>query len=65
MTMNESKALENLRLSKLDLDGYLNTELNSKQWYNIMDEINGRVDNYIDELLEEIEYRFENGDFDE
>jgi hypothetical protein len=65
MTMNESKALENLRLSKLDLDGYLNTELNSKQWYNIKDEINGRVDNYIDELLEEIEYRFENGDFDE
>lgn len=63
--MNESKALENLRLSKLDLDGYLNTELNSKQWYNIKDEINGRVDNYIDELLEEIEYRFENGDFDE
>ncbi len=63
--MNEPKALERLALSKLDLDGYLNTELNSKQWYNIMDEINGRVDNYIDELLEEIEYRFENGDFDE
>ncbi len=63
--MTEPKALERLSLSKLDLDGYLNTELNSKQWYNIMDEINGRVDNYIDELLEEIEYRFENGDFDE
>lgn len=63
--MSEAKALERLSLSKFDLEGYLKTELNSVQWAGILDEINGRVDNYIDELLEEIEYRFENGDFDE
>jgi len=48
------------------IDQSLNTHITDEQWEAVMDEINGRVDNYIDGLLESLveDYHEETGIFD-
>lgn len=48
------------------IDQSLNTHITDAQWEAVMDEINGRVDNYIDGLLESLveDYHEETGIFD-
>lgn len=48
------------------IDQSLNTHITDAQWQAVMDEINGRVDNYIDGLLESLveDYHEETGIFD-
>lgn len=47
------------------IDQSLNTHITDEQWDAVMDEINGRVDNYIDGLLESLveDYHEETGIF--
>lgn len=48
------------------IDQSLNTHITDVQWEAVMDEINGRVDNYIDGLLESLveDYHEQTGIFD-
>jgi hypothetical protein len=48
------------------IDQSLNTHITDAQWEAVMDEINGRVDNYIDGLLESLveDYHEQTGIFD-
>lgn len=48
------------------IDQSLNTHISDAQWEAVMDEINGRVDNFIDGLLELLveDYHEQTGIFD-
>jgi hypothetical protein len=48
------------------IDHTLNTHITDAQWEAVMDEIHGRVDNFIDNLLESLveDYHEETGIFD-
>lgn len=49
------KALEHFAIDKENFESFLDEsleiKLTDKQWLNIVDEIDGRVANYLDELL--------------
>ena len=45
------KALESFALAKEDFERALGNPITDEQWSALADEIDGRVDNYLDELL--------------
>jgi hypothetical protein len=62
-----TKALEFFALDKENFESFLDdgVTLTDEQWIAIADEIDGRVANYLDELLPSIVQDFEEGSFDE
>lgn len=63
------KAFENLAFDKENFESYIDQELNitvtDEQWAKVVDELNGRVENFIDELVWQVVQDFEEGMFDE
>ena len=61
-----TKALEYFELDKENFESYLDgATLTDSQWEKIADEIDGRVANFLDELLGIIVVDFEEGAYDE
>jgi hypothetical protein len=56
--VNNYKALEHFSIDKENFESYLNTNLETKltdeQWLLLADVIDGRVANYLDEILEQL-----------
>jgi hypothetical protein len=67
--MNNYKALEHFSIDKENFESYMNsnleTKLTDKQWLYLVDEIDGRVGNYVDELLEQLAEAVAEGEYDE
>jgi hypothetical protein len=67
--MNNYKALEHFSIDKENFESYMNsnleTKLTDKQWLYLVDEIDGRVGNYVDELLEQLAEAVAEGEWDE
>lgn len=62
-----TKALEYFALDKENFESFLDDGilLTDEQWVTIADEIDGRVANYLDELLPMLVQDFEEGAYDE
>jgi hypothetical protein len=62
-----TKALEFFALDKENFESFLDdgVTLTDEQWIAIADEIDGRVANYLDELLPMIVQDFEEGQYDD
>jgi hypothetical protein len=62
------KALEYFAIDKENFESYLNTNLETKltdeQWVSIVEEIDGRVANYLDEILQQLAVEVEEGEWD-
>jgi hypothetical protein len=58
-------ALENFAISKESFEELLGETLTETQWANLADEINGRVDNYLDELLGSLIMEVEEGHWED
>ena len=59
------KALEYFALDKENFESYLNNvTLTDEQWASIVDEIDGRVANYLDELLGNLALEVAEGEWD-
>jgi hypothetical protein len=67
--MNNYKALEHFSIDKENFESYMNSNLEAKltdkQWLYLVDEIDGRVGNYVDELLQELAEQVAEGEWDE
>ncbi|CAB4242300.1 hypothetical protein UFOVP222_117 [uncultured Caudovirales phage] len=65
--MSNAKALEFFALDKENFESYFieGFTLTDEQWASIADEIDGRVANYLDELLATLVQQVEEGDWDE
>jgi hypothetical protein len=61
------KALEHFALDKENFESFLDdgVTLTDEQWVIIADEIDGRVANYLDEILPMIVQDFEEGHYDD
>lgn len=57
-------ALENFAITKQAFEELLDDTLTDTQWANLVDEINGRVDNYLDELLGNLIMEVQEGEWD-
>jgi hypothetical protein len=57
-------ALENFTITKQAFEEMLDDTLTDTQWANLVDEINGRVDNYLDELLGNLIVEVQEGEWD-
>ena len=51
--------------SKGDFETWTELSITDEQWDTIADDIEGRVSNYIDELLEQITQDIEEGQYDD
>jgi hypothetical protein len=58
-------ALENFAISKETFEEFLGETLTETQWASIADEIDGRVDNYLDELLGSLIMEVEEGHWED
>jgi len=58
-------ALENFAFSKETFEELLGETLTDTQWSNLADEIEGRVNNYLDELLESLVMEVEEGHWED
>lgn len=69
MSKSNLKALEFFALDKENFESYLNVNLDvkltDKQWAYLVDEIDGRVANYLDELLASLAEEVAEGEWDE
>lgn len=63
------KALEHFAIDKENFESYMNLnledKLTDKQWSYLVDEIDGRVANYLDELLTSLAEEVAEGAWDE
>lgn len=57
-------ALEHFAITKQDFEELLDDTLTDAQWANLVDEINGRIDNYLDELLSNLIVEVQEGEWD-
>ena len=57
-------ALEHFSITKQAFEDLLDGTLTDTQWANLVDEINGRVGNYLDELLGNLIMEVEEGEWD-
>lgn len=64
-----SPAFENLAFDKENFESWvdetLNTRLTDEQWERVKDELDGRVENYLDEMIYQVVLDFREGHFDE
>jgi hypothetical protein len=67
--MMTSKAFENLAFDKENFESWvdesLNTRLTDEQWERIKDELDGRVENFLDEMIYNVVLDYREGNFDE
>jgi hypothetical protein len=65
--MSKFVALRNLEIDKENFESYMDFKyvLTNKQWAQIVDDLDGRASNYLDELLQNIAKDFEEGFYDE
>ena len=63
------KAFENLAFDKENFESWvdmsLETKLTDEQWERVRDELDGRVENYLDEMIYSVVLDYRNGDFNE
>ena len=63
------KAFENLAFDKENFESWvdesLNTRLTDEQWERVKDELDGRVENYLDEMIYSVVKDFRDGAFNE
>lgn len=59
------KALENFSITRDAFEEILGEPVTDSQWSAIADEIDGRVDNFLDELLPMIVAEIQEGEWDE
>ena len=63
------KAFENLAFDKENFESWvdesLQTRLTDEQWERVKDELDGRVENYLDEMIYSVVLDYRNGDFNE
>jgi hypothetical protein len=64
-----SKAFENLAFDKENFESWvdesLQTRLTDEQWERIKDELDGRVENYLDQMIYDVVLEFREGAYDE
>jgi hypothetical protein len=64
-----SPAFENLAFDKENFESWvdetLNTKVTDEQWERIKDELDGRVENYLDEMIYQVVLDYREGFFDE
>jgi len=58
------KALETFAITKEDFEGYLGNPITDEQWFALAGEIDGRVDNCLDELLEMLVTEVQEGEWE-
>lgn len=63
------QAFENLAFDKENFESWvdesLQTRLTDEQWERVKDELDGRVENYLDEMIYSVVLDYRNGDFNE
>jgi hypothetical protein len=63
------KAFENLAFDKENFESWvdesLQTRLTDEQWERIKDELDGRVENYLDQMIYDVVLEFREGAYDE
>lgn len=64
-----SKAFENLAFDKENFESWvdmsLETKLTDEQWERVKDELDGRVENYLDEMIYSVVKDFRDGAYNE
>jgi hypothetical protein len=64
-----SRAFEDLAFDKENFESWvdesLNTRLTDEQWQRIRDELDGRVENFLDEMIYNVVLDYREGVFDE
>jgi hypothetical protein len=64
-----SKAFEDLAFDKENFESWvdesLQTKLTDEQWDRIKDELDGRVENYLDQMIYDVVLEFREGAYDE
>lgn len=64
-----SKAFENLAFDKENFESWvdesLTTRLTDEQWERIKDELDGRVENYLDQMIYDVVLEFREGAYNE
>ena len=64
-----SKAFEDLAFDKENFESWvdmsLETKLTDEQWERVRDELDGRVSNYLDEMIYSVVKDFRDGAYDE
>lgn len=64
----ENRMFENWQIDKENFESYLDPELvplSDEMWARIIDDVEGQVGNYIDELLSRIALDVEEGNYDD
>jgi hypothetical protein len=63
------KAFENLAFDKENFESWvdesLQTRLTDEQWERVKDELDGRCENYLDQMIYDVVLEFREGAFDE
>ena len=63
------KAFEDLAFDKENFESWvdesLNTRLTDEQWERVRDELDGRVSNYLDQMIYDVVLEFREGAYDE
>jgi hypothetical protein len=64
-----SKAFEDLAFDKENFESWvdesLNTRLTDEQWERVKDELDGRVSNYLDQMIYDVVLEFREGQYDD
>lgn len=64
-----SKAFEDLAFDKENFESWvdesLNTRLTDEQWERVRDELDGRVSNYLDQMIYDVVLEFREGQYDD
>ncbi len=64
-----SKAFEHIAFDKENFESWvdesLNTKLTDEQWEKVRDELDGRCENFLDEMIYQVVLDYREGHFDE
>lgn len=64
-----TKAFENLAFDKENFESWVdesgNTILSDEQWERVKDELDGRVENFLDEMIYSVVLDYREGNFDD
>lgn len=64
-----SKAFEDLAFDKENFESWvdesLGTRLTDEQWERVRDELDGRVSNYLDQMIYDVVLEFREGQYDD
>ena len=64
-----SKAFENLAFDKENFESWVdesgNTILSDEQWERVKDELDGRAENFLDEMIYSVVLDYREGNFDD